>query len=154
MAGGAPETGAMRKLLLLVAAAAVLPGCVSSRGAKGDSGAAPPERAAAEAETAKRDTGPGAGAYAAVVPENIVWLPWKMVGGAIKGAGDGVGAGFEQGRMPAMGALFSPINLVTGFVTGFFEGAAMSPGLVGPSDDFGRAMGSPMKRATTVWWYP
>ncbi len=88
------------------------------------------------------------------VPENVAWIPWKMIGGAGKGASDGVHAGFDKDRMPAMGLLFSPINLAMGLVTGLVEGAAMSPMLIGPEDSFGRTMASPTKRQTNVWWYP
>lgn len=97
--------------------------------------------------------GPGAGDYALAVPANIVWIPWKMVGGALKGSSDGVQAGFKKGQMPFLGAVFAPVNLAAGFVTGFFEGAAMSPGLIGPEDDFSRTMAAPTKRTTTIWWY-
>jgi hypothetical protein len=100
------------------------------------------------------DEGPNAGDYAMVVPENAVYLPWKFIGGGIKGASDGVRAGFDKGRMPLLGLVFSPVNLVVGFLTGACEGSAMSPGVVGPSDYFGRAMSGPTKRATTIWWYP
>src|SRR5437870_5160951 len=53
--------------------------------------------------------------------ENIVYLPWKLIGGGIKGAADGVGAGFGKDktggqRMPVLGVLFSPLNLVAGFL--------------------------------------
>ena len=158
----------MRKLasavwmVLVPVAATALGACASSPAADGPAGpgAASPRSAETSASSATtemsspRDSGPGVGAYAAVVPENIVWIPWKMIGGAFKGAGDGVGAGFAKGRLPALGVLFSPINLVTGFVTGFAEGAVMSPGVIGPSDNFGRTMALPTKRVTSVWWYP
>ena len=94
------------------------------------------------------------GDYVMTVPENVVWIPWKMIGGGIKGASDGVQAGFDKGRMPFFGVLFSPVNLVVGFATGFVEGLLMAPGLIGPDDDFGRAMGLPTKRETEIWWYP
>ena len=97
--------------------------------------------------------GPGVLDYVALPFENVLYLPWKFVGGGLKGAADGVGAGFSKDRMPALGLLFSPLNLVAGFVTGAVEGVAMSPGLVGPDDSFGYAMGRPMKRATSIWWY-
>lgn len=95
-----------------------------------------------------------AGQYALAVPENIVWLPWKMIGGGIKGASDGVQAGFDKGRMPLLGTIFAPVNLVVGLATGLVEGLLMSPGLVGPDDDFGRALSLPTKRETSIWWYP
>lgn len=160
----------MRKLatavwmVCLLAASTALGACASSPAPAAGAPSAPGAPTARSAETSAssattemsspRDSGPGVGAYAAVVPENIVWIPWKMIGGAFKGAGDGVGAGFAKGRLPALGVLFSPINLVTGFVTGFAEGAVMSPGVIGPSDNFGRTMALPGKRVTSVWWYP
>lgn len=137
-------------LRALAVAAALFPAaCVSSGAAK------EPDRRESrsdEIEIAKK--GPGAVDYAMVVPENVVYLPWKPVGGALKGASDGVMAGFDKGRMPLLGLLFSPVNLAVGFVTGVFEGAAGSPGVVGPSDDFGRAMSAPTKHTTSIWWYP
>lgn len=85
--------------------------------------------------------------------ENVLYLPWKLVGGGLKGAADGVGAGFAKDRMPYLGALFSPLNAVAGFVTGAAEGVALKPMLIGPSDNFGYAMGRPLNHATTIWWY-
>lgn len=96
---------------------------------------------------------PGAMDYVMTPFENIVYLPWKLLGGAGKGVADGVSAGFAKDRMPIMGLVFSPINAVAGFVTGAVEGVALSPGVVGPSDDFSRAMGQPLRHPTSVWWY-
>jgi hypothetical protein len=143
---------------LLTASALLAGGCVSSTradepAAKGRVPATPSSTSVAPPEPG-RPAGPGVGDYVMVVPENVVYLPWKTVAGAFKGASDGVYAGFDQGRMPAIGAVFSPVNAAVGFLTGFFEGMVMSPGVVGPSDDFGRAMAAPTKRTTTVWWYP
>lgn len=108
--------------------------------------------------SAPSSSSPGALSYVAVPFENVVYLPWKLVAGAVKGAADGVGAGFgkdAQGnqKMPILGAIFTPINLVLGFLTGAVEGVGLDPGLVGPSDDFGRAMSGVTKHPTTIWWY-
>ncbi|MCE9638496.1 MAG: hypothetical protein K8T90_22575 [Planctomycetes bacterium] len=133
-------------------------GCATTT--KGGESAPPPSSASSSASSQPDDTpaGPSAGSkvggYVLAVPENIVWLPWKVIGGGFKGASDGVQAGFAKGRMPALGALFSPVNLVVGFVSGMVEGGAMSPGLIGPSDNFSRVMASPTKRSMNVWWYP
>ena len=97
--------------------------------------------------------GPGVVDYAMTPIENIVYLPWKLLGGAGKGVADGVSAGFAKDRMPIMGLVFSPINAVAGLLTGAAEGVALSPGVVGPSDDFGRAMSGPMRHPTSIWWY-
>jgi hypothetical protein len=102
--------------------------------------------------------GPGAFDYAMVPFENIVYLPWKVIGGACKGGVDGVSAGFGKDssgnqRMPIMGLLFSPLNLVTGFVTGAVEGAVIDPGVIGPTDSFGHSMGQPLRHPTSIWWY-
>jgi hypothetical protein len=51
------------------------------------------------------------------------------------------------------GVLFSPVNAVLGLLTGAVEGLAVSPGLVGPEDNFGHAMGQPVRNPTTIWWY-
>lgn len=96
---------------------------------------------------------PGAIDYVMTPFENIVYLPWKFLGGAGKGAVDGVSAGFAKDRMPILGLIFSPVNAVAGLATGAVEGVAISPGVVGPSDDFGRAMGLPLRHATSIWWY-
>lgn len=139
------------RTILILGAALLAGGCASAS-------ASAAARAAAPAQDAPRkvvyeEPGPGVVDYVMVVPENVVYLPWKMVGGAVKGASDGVSAGFDKGRMPILGVVATPVNLAAGFVTGFFEGLAMSPGVVGASDNFGRAMGGVMKRDTTVWWY-
>jgi len=111
----------------------------------------PPAKAADSGE-------PGFVDYAATPFENIVYLPWKVIGGAIKGSVDGVSAGFGKDpsgnqRMPAIGLLFSPVNLVFGFVTGALEGAVIDPGVVGPTDSFGHAMDRPLRHPTSIWWY-
>jgi hypothetical protein len=96
---------------------------------------------------------PGVGAYIAAPFENVLYLPWKVIGSGIKGASDGVGAGFTKDRMPVYGIIFSPVNLVVGLLTGMGEGAVMKPGVVGPSDSFSHAMAQPPKHVTTIWWY-
>ncbi len=100
-------------------------------------------------------SGGGASAFAwALTPfENIVYLPWKLIGGGAKGGADGVRAGFDKDRMPAIGLLFSPVNLVVGFLTGAVETVASKPVLIGPDDSFGHAMAQPTKHATSIWWY-
>ena len=90
--------------------------------------------------------------------ENVVYLPWKLIGGGIKGGVDGVSAGFNKDaegnqRMPFLGVLFSPVNLVFGFLTGAVEGVTIDPGVVGPDDSFGHAMSAPLRHPTTIWWY-
>ena len=166
------------RLLAFVAlafAAALAAGCAStpdeSQPPKRDASAAGTEGGGTGeggGKTAGGEAGPGdeptrrkeqsglsrTGDYVMTVPENVVWVPWKMIGGGIKGASDGVQAGFDKGRMPFFGVLFSPVNLVVGFATGFVEGLLMAPGLIGPDDDFSRAMGLPTKRETSIWWYP
>jgi hypothetical protein len=106
----------------------------------------------APAQTGGRP-GPGAVDYVMTPFENIVYLPWKLIGGAGKGAADGVSAGFAKDRMPIMGLLFSPLNAAAGLVTGAVEGVSLSPVVVGPSDDFSRAMGQPLRHPTSIWWY-
>jgi hypothetical protein len=110
------------------------------------------------AETKSGSSGPGFWDYAAAPFENIVYLPWKVVGGAIKGSVDGVSAGFGKDpsgnqRMPAIGLLFSPLNLVVGLLTGAVEGAVIDPGIVGVNDSFGHAMNQPLRHPTPIWWY-
>lgn len=85
--------------------------------------------------------------------ENVVYLPWKLIGGGVKGASDGVRAGFDKDRMPFLALIFSPVNALVGFGTGAVEGVALKPVLVGPGDSFGHAMAQPTKHATTIWWY-
>jgi hypothetical protein len=156
---------AFRSLLLAVAAAssaacasspdAADPEVKRSDAASGAAPAAPAAEAAPSGRKSKKASGAErAGEYALTVPQNIVYLPWKLIGGGVKGASDGVQAGFDKGRMPLFGLLFSPVNLVTGFVTGAGEGLVMPPAVVGPDDDFGRAMAGPTDRDTTIWWYP
>ena len=76
--------------------------------------------------------GPGAGDYAMVVPENLVWWPWKIIGGTGKGLVDGVSAGFTPERLPILGLLFSPVNAVLGTVTGFHGRHLLAPRLHRP----------------------
>lgn len=105
------------------------------------------------AKAASSDDGAGVLDWAMTPFENLVYLPWKLVGGGLKGAVDGVSAGFAKDRMPIIGAVFSPLNAIVGFGTGAVEGVAIKPVLVGPDDSFGHAMGQPTKHATSIWWY-
>lgn len=147
---------------VLVAALALAAGCKTSQ-----SDVPPPTASTYEGEGNPKlkfkDEGGGGGSqgsggpnalnWVAVPFENIVYLPWKVVGGLFKGASDGVSAGFAKDRMPIMGVIFSPVNLIIGGVTGAVEGAVGSPGVIGPSDSFGHAMSQPTKHATSIWWY-
>jgi hypothetical protein len=145
----------MRGTVRSIGLAAALGAALASGGCVSTTEESKPK--APEAERVEKGGASGAGragAYALAVPQNVLWVPWKIVGGGLKGAQDGVVAGFDKGRMPLLGILFSPINAVTGLATGLVEGAAMSPALVGPDDSYGRVMSSPLSRTTYVWWYP
>jgi hypothetical protein len=111
---------------------------------------APPASSAASEPASE---GPSALAYAAVPFKNLVYIPWKLIGGGCKGASDGVQAGFAKDRMPILGVVFAPVNLVAGFLTGAVETVASSPVFVGPSDSFGHAMAQPTRHSTAIWWY-
>ena len=106
------------------------------------------------AETDDIASGPGFGDYALVVPQNLVWIPWKIIGGAGKGLVDGVVAGFDADRIPLLGLIFSPVNAVMGLVTGLGTGTVSEPGFIGPRTNFSRSMGLPTKRPTPIWWLP
>ena len=133
------------------------PGATGEPGAGGEKGTGAGTGSPEDEPTRRREEQSGlsrTGDYVMTVPENLVWVPWKMIGSGIKGASDGVQGGFDKGRLPFFGVLFSPVNLVVGFGTGFVEGLLMAPGLIGPDDDFSRAMSLPTKRETEIWWYP
>lgn len=153
------RTDRCARAALLAAAVAFAPACVTTSEPKdGMSSTVSRDTAKGGGESAPGDSGQSgvgrAGKIAATVPANIVWIPWKIVGSGLKGASDGVHAGFDKGRgMPLLAVLFSPVNLAAGLVTGIFEGAAMPPLLIGPDDNFGRTFSSPTSRATTIWWY-
>lgn len=150
----------MRRAFPVVLAAALALTCAACRStpdappvpSSGDASGAEKIRFGTPAESSS-STGPGALDYIASPFETIIWWPWKILGTGLKGAADGVGAGFTKERMPVVGIIVSPINLVAGFVTGLAEGAAMGPASIGPSDRFGRTMSMPTKHATTIWWY-
>jgi hypothetical protein len=111
---------------------------------------APP---AASAASEPASEGPGVLAYAAVPFKNIVYVPWKFIGGGAKGVSDGVQAGFSKDRMPILGVIFLPVNAVVGFLTGAVETVASAPVFVGPTDSFGHAMAQPTRHTTAIWWY-
>lgn len=96
----------------------------------------------------------GALDYAMVVPENVAYVPWKIVGGFGKGLVDGGAAGFTPQRLPLLGLLFLPVNVTVGGVTGLVAGTVSEPAFVGPRDNFGRTMGLPVQRPTPIWWLP
>ena len=143
--------------LVLCAAALAASSCATSKSNSESSEARSERTRAAEAQDPTyiepENHGPNALDYAMVVPENVVWVPWKLIGTAGKGASDGVMAGFGRDGMPILGVIFAPVNLVAGLVTGLVEGAVLSPGLIGPTDRFGKAMAAPTKHDTTIWWY-
>ncbi len=93
-----------------------------------------------------------AGQWTLLVPGNVIWWPWKALGRAGRGVVDGSVGGFDHGY-PIYGLLFLPVNAVSGFVTGAFEGAWMGPAVLTPDDDYGRAMAKPLRLPVTVWWY-
>lgn len=97
---------------------------------------------------------PGALDYIATVPENVLWWPWKIVGGTGKGFVDGIAGGFGPDRLPILGLLFSPVNAAVGTATGLVTGTLSAPGLIGPRDNFGKTMSLPMERPTPIWWLP
>ncbi len=136
-----------RAALATLLAGALLAGCAST-------GA--PAPAAQSGEGGFQSTRPeaGFGDYALVVPKNLVWWPWKIIGGTAKGTVDGIGAGFEEDRMPVLGLVFLPVNAVVGLLTGFGTGVVSEPGAIGPYTNFGSTMGLPMQRPTPIWWLP
>lgn len=86
-------------------------------------------------------------------PLNVVYWPWKLVGKTGRGLVDGIGAGFEEGRMPLMGLIMSLINAATGTITGLVEGIGLSPQLLTPDVDADKAFAKPTSTPTTIWWY-
>ena len=98
--------------------------------------------------------GLGFGDYAMTVPKNIVWWPWKIIGGTGKGLVDGIGAGFDENRLPVLGLIFSPLNAAIGLVTGFGTGIISAPGAIGPRTNFSRTLDIPTQRPTPIWWLP
>ena len=151
-----PRWGLVLCAIACAASACATSGSKSDASGAGSGSGSERERAAAAADPTyiePENHGPGAVDYVMVVPENVVWLPWKLIGTAGKGAVDGASAGFGRPGMPILGVIFAPVNIVAGFVTGLAEGAVMSPGVVGPSDKFGKAMAAPTKHDTSIWWY-
>jgi hypothetical protein len=98
--------------------------------------------------------GVGFGDYAMTVPKNLVWWPWKILGGGGRGFVDGAGAGFDDNRMPILGLVLLPVNAAIGLVTGLGVGVVSEPGVIGPRTPFSRTMGIPTKRPTPIWWLP
>jgi len=151
-----------RFLALLPLLVLLLAGCSSMPSAATDSYATdvpgvPLQDEERVVEQTGSDSGPksiGFGDYAMTVPKNIVWWPWKIIGGTGKGFVDGLGAGFDENRMPILGLLFAPVNAVIGTVTGLGVGTFSEPGVIGPRTNFGRTLGLPTQRPTPIWWLP
>ena len=145
-------------LLPLLALLFALAGCATARTAPGDTHAPVPGVALQDtapdpdADIEPVDKGPGFGDYAMVLPKNIAWVPWKILAGTGKGLVDGVAAGFDEGRVPLLGLILSPVNAVVGLLTGFGTGVVSEPVFMGPKTPFGRTMGLPMQRPTPIWW--
>jgi hypothetical protein len=149
-------------VLFLAAALGLAAGCKSSEPARTEppkastyDGEGPPKiKFKNESPTGvEPSAGPGFFDYAMVPFENIVYVPWKFLGGGGKGVADGVTAGFAKDRMPILGVIFLPVNVIAGFVTGAVETVVMDPVFVGPRDSFGHAMAQPTRHATAIWWY-
>ena len=153
-------------VLVLVAALTLAAGCKSSETSQSD--AAAPKASTYDGEGDPKikfksegsgsggessSGGPGAMAYVAVPFKNLVYVPWTLIGGGAKGVSDGVTAGFAKDRMPILGVIFAPLNVVVGFLTGAVETVATAPVFVGPSDSFGHAMAQPTRHVTAIWWY-
>ena len=151
----------MRRLLSLLPALAllfVLAGCATAPIADDVSAFAPgvvlQDEEVATDEAVGAAKGPSFGDYALVVPQNLVWIPWKILAGTGKGIVDGIAAGFDADRVPLLGLLFSPVNAVMGLLTGLGTGTVSEPGFIGPRTNFSRSMGLPTKRPTPIWWLP
>lgn len=108
----------------------------------------------AASESTARRREPTFGDYALVVPENLVWVPWKILAGTGKGFADGIAAGFEPHREPILSLVMTPVNAVVGLVTGLVVGTVSEPGFMGPRTNFSRTMGLPLQRPTPIWWLP
>ena len=163
----------MRRLATLLALSLMLPACASLGGGVETTPSARFDgmelnQAAARAPYAQDAGGTGdadvqrpgkstggarAGEWLWKGPLNLVWWPWKIVGKAGRGLVDGVGAGFDEGRVPILGLAMSPVNAAVGLVSGTVEGIGMGPGLITPETDAGKAFAKPTSVPTTIWWY-
>ncbi len=90
--------------------------------------------------------------WAAAVPANVLYFPWKTIAQGGRGLYDGPAYGMNRGY-PIMGLIFLPVNAAAGLGTGVVEGLAMEPLLYTPDVSYSRAMSKPLRLPVTVWWY-
>jgi hypothetical protein len=135
----------MRRLILLIAAAASFSGCVAMGGSgEGTSIIDPMDN---QAKAYDFQTTPSVfsrvGNAVLSVPETALWWPYKIASSAFRGGYDGVSGGVSRAPMPIVGLVASPLTAVAGMVNGTLAGVARGPAYVGSTDEFGAALGKP-----------
>jgi len=140
----------MRLALLLAAAALAGAGCASTEGTTqggGDYGLPLDPMDATPRTTADTSSGffESAGETILAVPETVLWWPYKVVSGALRGGYDGVADGIGDAPMPAVGVVASPVTGALGILKGIGKGLSQGPAIVRSSGEFGRALGAPWR---------
>jgi hypothetical protein len=135
----------MRRYLLGLVAAPLFAGCASMAAPSSDGGMRldPMDATPSTMET------PGfftqAGEAALSVPETVLWWPYKIVSGALKGAYDGVAGGVQDAPMPLAGIVAAPVTGAMGLLRGVGKGAALDPHYIKNTAMLAQAFGKP-------WW--
>jgi hypothetical protein len=134
------------KMAALLLVATLAGGCASTGQGTLYPAAGPMPEGTRGAKVVPKSTGMKILDGALSVPETVVWWPYKIVGGAIHGIGDGVSGGVKDAPMPFLGVLASPLTGVWGGVKGLARGATLEPFYVGTTEEFGSALAKPFKK--------
>jgi hypothetical protein len=139
----------MRRLLMVLVAAAGLAGC-TAMGGTGD-GSLDPMDATPRAYDFEESAFSKVGNALLSVPATAVWWPYKIVTSAGRGAYDGIAGGMQKAPMPIVGLITSPITGAAGVVNGTFRGIGRGPAYVSDTEEMGRAFGSTLKEPIPLW---
>ena len=139
----------MRRLLVVLAAAAGLAGCTAMGGR--DGGGLDPMDATPKTYDYEPTMLEKVGTTAVAIPATVVWWPYKIVTSAGRGIYDGVTGGVKRAPIPVVGVLFSPVTGAAGAVNGTVKGIGRGPAYVGGQNDIGRAFGSTLSEKIPLW---
>jgi hypothetical protein len=139
----------MRRVILLLAAAASASGCVAMGGPGG--GSLDPMDATPRVYDYEPSTFTRVGNAMLSVPETVVWWPYKIVSSSVRGTYDGVAGGVSQAPVPILGLVAAPLTAAAGLVNGTVAGVTRGPHYVGTTDEFGQALKKPWKEPILLW---
>ena len=132
----------MGRLLVALAFAPALAGCVAVNGAEGMT-IDPMDPVPKTYDSMRPGTMTKVGEAVLSVPETVVWWPYKIASSTLRGGYDGVVGGVSKAPVPALGVLASPLTAVAGVVNGTVTGVGRGPAYIGTVGEFGDSLSKP-----------